>query len=66
MSDHVWADEASGAESEPMPSAAKDFGPFVHGTKAGLQPGDLLEPGYSSNFGERIRASSGCPEISCP
>ena len=27
-----------------MPSAAKDFGPFVHVTKAGLQPGDLLEP----------------------
>ena len=57
MSDHVWVDEASGAESEPMPSTAKDLGPFFHGTKADLQPGDLLEPGNSSNFGERIRAN---------
>jgi len=40
-----------------MPSEAKDFGPFFHGTKAGLQPGDLLEPGYGSNFGERMRAN---------
>ena len=40
-----------------MPSEAKDFGPFFHGTKADLRPGDLLEPGYNSNFGERIRAN---------
>ncbi len=57
MSDHVWVNEASGAENEPMPSEAKDFGPFFHGTKADLQPGDLLEPGYGSNFGERVRAN---------
>jgi rifampin ADP-ribosylating transferase len=25
-------------------------GPFYHGTKAGLKPGDLLVPGYGSNF----------------
>ncbi len=41
----------------PMPSEAKDFGLFYHGTKADLQPGDLLEPGYSSNFGERKTAN---------
>jgi hypothetical protein len=29
-----------------------DVGPFYHGTKADLQPGDLLEAGNSSNFGE--------------
>ena len=40
-----------------MPSEAKDPGPFYHGTKADLKPGDLLEPGYSSNFGERRRAN---------
>ena len=57
MSDHVWVNEAPGAEHEPMPSEAKDFGPFFHGTKADLQPGDLLAPGYGSNFGERMRAS---------
>ncbi|HEU4512650.1 MAG TPA: NAD(+)--rifampin ADP-ribosyltransferase [Nocardioidaceae bacterium] len=41
---------------EPMPSEAQDSGPFYHGTKAELRPGDLLEPGYSSNFGERRKA----------
>ena len=30
---------------------------FYHGTKADLQPGDLIEPGYSSNFGERRGAN---------
>ncbi|MEP6817029.1 MAG: NAD(+)--rifampin ADP-ribosyltransferase [Marmoricola sp.] len=40
-----------------MPSEAKGFGPFFHGTKADLRPGDLLEPGYGSNFGERMRAN---------
>ncbi|HYG50219.1 MAG TPA: NAD(+)--rifampin ADP-ribosyltransferase [Flavobacteriales bacterium] len=30
---------------------------FYHGTKADLKPGDLIEPGYSSNYGTRKRAS---------
>jgi len=30
---------------------------FYHGTKAALKPGDLIEPGDSSNFGKRKRAS---------
>jgi len=30
---------------------------FYHGTKVDLKPGDLLEPGYSSNFGKRKQAS---------
>jgi hypothetical protein len=30
---------------------------FYHGTKADLRPGDLIEPGYSSNFGSRKKAS---------
>jgi rifampin ADP-ribosylating transferase len=34
-----------------------DPGPFFHGTKADLQPGDLLGPGYSSNFGGRRTAN---------
>ncbi|HEX5534285.1 MAG TPA: NAD(+)--rifampin ADP-ribosyltransferase [Actinomycetales bacterium] len=34
-----------------------DAGPFFHGTKADLKPGDRLEPGYSSNFGERTKAN---------
>ena len=40
-----------------MPSQARDSGPFYHGTKADLKPGGLLEPGYSSNFGERRKAN---------
>jgi len=40
-----------------MQSEASDTGPFFHGTKADLKPEDLLEPGYSSNFGERRKAN---------
>jgi hypothetical protein len=29
---------------------------FYHGTKADLKPGDLIEPGYTSNYGERKAA----------
>jgi hypothetical protein len=32
-------------------------GPFYHGTKAALKPGDLLVPGYGSNF-EDTRVSN--------
>ena len=35
---------------------AGDPGPFYHGTKADLRPGDLLGPGRSSNFGSRSTA----------
>ncbi len=57
MRDHVGVNEPSGAANESTPSEPKDLGPFFHGTKADVQPGDLLEPGYSSNFGERARAN---------
>lgn len=30
--------------------------PLYHGTKADLKPGDLIEPGYSSNYGSRKKA----------
>jgi rifampin ADP-ribosylating transferase len=30
---------------------------FYHGTRADLKPGDLIAPGYSSNYGQRKRAS---------
>ena len=30
---------------------------FYHGTKADLKPGDLIEPGYNSNYGTRKRAA---------
>ena len=40
-----------------MSSAADDPGPFFHGTKADLRPGDLLEAGRPSNFGRRATAA---------
>lgn len=40
-----------------MPFGDQDSGPFFHGTKADLRAGDLLEPGYSSNYGERRKAN---------
>lgn len=30
---------------------------FYHGTKADLKPGDLIGPGYSSNYGKRKNAA---------
>lgn len=30
---------------------------FYHGTKANLKPGDLIEAGYSSNYGSRKKAA---------
>ncbi len=39
----------------PPPRVVDDPGPFFHGTKADLRPGDLLTPGFRSNFGsERV------------
>ncbi len=32
-------------------------GPFYHGTKADLKPGDLIAPGYRSNYGTTERTS---------
>lgn len=44
-------------ENQPPTSGAQDPGPFYHGTKAELKPGDLLKPGHTSNFGERRSAN---------
>ncbi len=30
---------------------------FYHGTKSDLKQGDLIEPGFNSNYGTRKRAS---------
>ncbi|MET1155392.1 NAD(+)--rifampin ADP-ribosyltransferase [Arthrobacter sp.] len=43
--------------NEPISAETGDPGPFYHGTKADLAPGDLLEPGYSSNYGGRTKAN---------
>lgn len=44
-------------KKERTSSGVLDAGPFYHGTKAVLKPGDLLIPGYSSNYGERRTAN---------
>lgn len=31
-------------------TAVLDEGPFYHGTRAALQPGDLLSAGFNSNY----------------
>jgi len=32
--------------------------PFYHGTRADLKPGDLIEPGYTPNFGKQLRTAN--------
>ncbi|MCR4436659.1 MAG: NAD(+)--rifampin ADP-ribosyltransferase [Clostridiales bacterium] len=44
-------------KNEQTPSRPLDPGPFYHGTKADLKPGDLLKPGFCSNYGERKKAN---------
>ena len=44
-------------KNEQTPSRTLDPGPFYHGTKADLKAGDMLEPGYSSNYGEGKKAN---------
>lgn len=34
-----------------------DLPTYYHGTKADLQPGDLIAPGFASNYGQRKQAA---------
>ena len=40
----------------PTPRVVDDPGPFFHGTRADLRPGDLLTPGWQSNYGSGRQA----------
>jgi rifampin ADP-ribosylating transferase len=40
----------------PPPRVVDDPGPFFHGTRADLRPGDLLTPGRRSNYGSGRQA----------
>jgi Rifampin ADP-ribosyl transferase/Imm-5 like putative immunity protein len=40
----------------PQPRVVDDPGPFFHGTRADLRPGDLLTPGRRSNYGSGRQA----------
>jgi hypothetical protein len=44
-------DDASRAAEAHDPTLGPDAGPFFHGTRAVLAPGDLLHPGRGSNYG---------------
>jgi rifampin ADP-ribosylating transferase len=44
-------------KNEQTFSGPLDSGPFYHGTKTVLKSGDLLVPGYSSNYGTRKKAN---------
>lgn len=37
----------------PPPRVVEDPGPFFHGTRADVRPGDLLTPGWRSNYGSQ-------------
>ena len=41
----------------PRPRVVDDPGPFFHGTKTDLRPGDLLTAGWRSNYGSRRTAN---------
>ena len=40
----------------PPPRVVDDPGPFFHGTRADVRPGDMLSPGWRSNYGSRTIA----------
>lgn len=40
----------------PEPRIVDDPGPFFHGTRADLRPGDLLTPGWMTNYGSGKRS----------
>ena len=50
--------ETNNDEKKPI-AAVSDLssGPFYHGTKAHLNLGDWIEPGFHSNYGKRKKAS---------
>jgi len=41
----------------PTPRVVDDPGPFFHGTRADVRPGDLLTPGWRSNYGSQRRSN---------
>jgi hypothetical protein len=50
--------EGNNSNDKPMtPNDKLSSQRLYHGTKADLKPGDLIEPGFNSNFGKRKKAS---------
>ena len=65
--EQAWKKLVSQGEAAAAPQKAftpvglrkdvQETGPLYHGTRADLRPGDLLTPGYPSNYGRRERAN---------
>ena len=63
--EQAWKKLVSQGEAAAAPQKAftpvglrkdvQETGPLYHGTRADLRPGDLLTPGYPSNYGPVIR-----------
>lgn len=53
----ISKEEVTQLATSPQGGAPLDAGPFYHGTKADLKPGDLLKPGHRSNYGEQKKAN---------
>jgi rifampin ADP-ribosylating transferase len=55
---HREAERLNRMSDDPM-AATDDLNSqlFYHGTKADLKPGELIEPGYNSNYGTRRKAA---------
>ena len=45
------------SEEENVPELRDRPDAFYHGTRADLKPGDLIEPGYKSNYGAMRKAN---------
>ncbi len=55
----VWPISSNCQPLQPAPPSDPlvDPQPLYHGTRANLQPGDLIVPGYASNYGKRKKAA---------
>ena len=50
--------KSENSDTQPAPTNSElPAQTYYHGTKADLREGDLIEPGYSSNYGTRKKAS---------
>lgn len=47
----LWQLDCLLRDPAPTPRVVDDPGPFFHGTRAAVRPGELLTPGWRSNYG---------------
>lgn len=44
-------------QEKDLPERTSEYSKFYHGTKANLKPGDLIKPGFQSNYGQQKKAA---------